>query len=293
MTETATVAREVSRQLGRSDWVVAQVPGFAGDQVFSASTDGAEVILKIADPGGLTAEAAVCDLVRQRGVPAPEVLALEPGGEGIGAYLIMRHVGGEPVEPTDPLLEAVGGHLRVVHEVELPGFGWLGRHGAELVGAASRWAQWWDEDLAGLAPVVNAGLLPGELVGQVESAMARHSDVLEGVVEGRLLHGDVHPRHIYAQAGRLTGIIDWGDASVGDPLFDLGRLLRADARALDIVLRGYGELAYQGEDLERRLHLYAVAFIVSASVWEFGAGAPWPAWFDHQASALPAHLEPL
>jgi len=35
-------------------------------------------------------------------------------------------------------------------------------------------------------------------------------------------HGDLHMRHVLVdEAGRATGVIDWGDASVGDPSADL------------------------------------------------------------------------
>jgi aminoglycoside phosphotransferase (APT) family kinase protein len=53
-----------------------------------------------------------------------------------------------------------------------------------------------------------------------------------------LLHGDYWPGNILWQQGRLAGVIDWEDARVGDPLFDLanGRLE---------ILWAYGEEAMQ------------------------------------------------
>jgi aminoglycoside phosphotransferase (APT) family kinase protein len=35
------------------------------------------------------------------------------------------------------------------------------------------------------------------------------------------IHGDLHPRNVLAQEGRITGIIDWGDISSGDRATDL------------------------------------------------------------------------
>lgn len=35
------------------------------------------------------------------------------------------------------------------------------------------------------------------------------------------LHGDLHPRNVITIDGRLRGVIDWGDATVGDPSVDL------------------------------------------------------------------------
>ncbi len=37
----------------------------------------------------------------------------------------------------------------------------------------------------------------------------------------RLLHGDLHARHLLVAGGELTGVIDWGDVCVGDVSVDL------------------------------------------------------------------------
>lgn len=47
------------------------------------------------------------------------------------------------------------------------------------------------------------------------------------------LHGDLHPLNILTSAGRLTGVIDWGDITAGDPASDLAvawMLLPSEAR---------------------------------------------------------------
>ncbi|HVM40394.1 MAG TPA: aminoglycoside phosphotransferase family protein [Acidimicrobiia bacterium] len=35
------------------------------------------------------------------------------------------------------------------------------------------------------------------------------------------IHGDLHPRNVLADGGRLTGVVDWGDMCGGDPATDL------------------------------------------------------------------------
>ena len=293
MSREAAVAAAVSRHLGSADWRVSRVPGFAGNQVFLVDSGSIGVVVKMTDPGGLAAEAQVAGLVRARGVPAPEVLALDSDDE-LGAYLVMRQVEGSPVEADDGIFREVGAHLRVIHEMEMDGFGWLGHLApGRLAGRAAAWSESITLGVEGLAPVVAAGLFPPEVPDLVAAAFDRHRDVIETVTRARLVHGDVHPRHVFAHQGCLTGLIDWGDVMAGDPLLDLGRLLRADRRALSLALEGYGDLPYETAELERRLNLYAVVFIIGATVWEFDAGAPWPAWFDHQVGALRLHLGAL
>jgi aminoglycoside phosphotransferase (APT) family kinase protein len=56
-----------------------------------------------------------------------------------------------------------------------------------------------------------------------------------------LIHGDLGAEHVFVDAGRITGVIDWGDAAIGDPAVDHGRLMR------DL-----------GVDLGERARMYAV-----------------------------------
>ena len=43
--------------------------------------------------------------------------------------------------------------------------------------------------------------------------------------EPALLHADLGPDHLLVRRGRLAGVIDWGDARVGDPALDYAWLL--------------------------------------------------------------------
>jgi aminoglycoside phosphotransferase (APT) family kinase protein len=40
-----------------------------------------------------------------------------------------------------------------------------------------------------------------------------------------LLHGDLGPEHLLVRDGRLAGVLDWGDARLGDPALDYAWLL--------------------------------------------------------------------
>lgn len=49
------------------------------------------------------------------------------------------------------------------------------------------------------------------------------------------LHGDLHSRNVILRDGALTGLIDWGDITAGDPATDLAcawTLMEAEARAV-------------------------------------------------------------
>jgi len=107
-------------------------------------------------------------------------------------------------------------------------------------------------------------------------------------VSAHLLHGDLHPRHIYAEGNQLTGFIDWGDVAFGDPLFDLGRFSKAGPAATDALLRGYG--IERTASLEWTLTLYRTIWAVMAMHWELAAGGD---WFSGHLEAIAADLPVL
>jgi aminoglycoside phosphotransferase (APT) family kinase protein len=59
------------------------------------------------------------------------------------------------------------------------------------------------------------------------------------------LHGDLHPRNILVESGAITGIIDWGDITAGDPATDLASIwmLFADPRAREEALAAYAPVS--------------------------------------------------
>jgi aminoglycoside phosphotransferase (APT) family kinase protein len=67
----------------------------------------------------------------------------------------------------------------------------------------------------------------GRLEGRTSVLDARvhalWSDALEAENDARptWIHGDLHPRNVLVERGRLTGIIDWGDMAGGDRAADL------------------------------------------------------------------------
>jgi aminoglycoside phosphotransferase (APT) family kinase protein len=59
------------------------------------------------------------------------------------------------------------------------------------------------------------------------------------------LHADLHPRNVLVQRGSITGIIDWGDLTAGDPATDLASvwMLWEDPRARQAAMEAYGHIS--------------------------------------------------
>ena len=64
-----------------------------------------------------------------------------------------------------------------------------------------------------------------------------------------LCHRDLSTDHILESEGVITGIIDWGDACIGDPAFDLTGLLMGYGEGVAVKISG--NLGYPEEYLDR------------------------------------------
>jgi aminoglycoside phosphotransferase (APT) family kinase protein len=107
--------------------------------------------------------------------------------------------------------------------------------------------------------------LAQQALADLASLGVRHPDVsvvldesllLPPPVDAVLLHGDLHLRHVLVEGGALSGVIDWGDACLGDPSVDLQiawSLLSDDDRVR--FLDEYGPV---GEERRLRARMLAV-----------------------------------
>ena len=101
------------------------------------------------------------------------------------------------------------------------------------------------------------GGVDGVMGPEVEAAWRRALAAPEGE-EKLWLHGDLHARNVLVEGGTITGIIDWGDVTAGDPATDLASLwmLFGDAEARSEALTRYGA----GDALIDRAQGWAVFF---------------------------------
>ena len=146
------------------------------------------------------------------------------------AILYERLDGTHPFEPSMPQLARIGAFLAGVHD-----------YGKKALAQS---------DFANYAPAYE---LP---------AVARHFEKLRRRIDFEprretILHCDPFPDNILFVGERLSGFIDFSDASLGDPRFDLGVALmsmcmdedRVDRGRAEALLGGYGGV-YSADSLE-------------------------------------------
>lgn len=83
-------------------------------------------------------------------------------------------------------------------------------------------------------------------------------------VRESLCHGDLDPRHVLVENGRVTGLIDWGDINVGHPAMDLGLAFALPEVARAAFFAAYGPIPSEVATLSR-----ARAIMSAARVYEW------------------------
>lgn len=109
------------------------------------------------------------------------------------------------------------------------------------------------ERLAGIDDPQVSGVVGPEVVAAWRRALAAP---VAG--ESLWLHGDLHARNVLVEQGTISGIIDWGDVTSGDPATDLASLwmLFADPEVRAQALEHYGA----DEALVARAKGWAIVF---------------------------------
>ncbi|WP_454857775.1 aminoglycoside phosphotransferase family protein [Promicromonospora soli] len=158
-------------------------------------------------------------------IPTPEILWRKPP---VLALAAVRGTAlgrlGEPSQASSRAWAAAGAAVRQLHDAPLPP--WHGRSVDELASELDVECEW----------LVSTGVLPADLV-------ARNRQIAEAALRPWtpvFTHGDLQLSHVFVDGDEVTGVIDWSEASRGDPLFDLAILTLGQEEHLGDVVAGYG-----------------------------------------------------
>ncbi|MDH5236770.1 MAG: aminoglycoside phosphotransferase family protein [Acidimicrobiia bacterium] len=180
----------------------------------------------------------------RRGRPVPRLIDHHRGPVNI---LILTHLPGSPLVGSDRshAWRAVGAALRELHATPLTGHACVG----DGYDADARVGRSLDYALGGENDLATALITDGA------DFVRRH---LTAEVSGLLVHGDCQPDHFLLDDDRrnVTGIIDFGDAGLGDPLWDLAVLTVDHPERLPDVLDGYQPNERLAARAERELPAY-------------------------------------
>jgi len=158
-------------------------------------------------------------------VPTPEILWRKP------PVLALAAVGGTPLarlgqpSTTSPAAwAAAGAAVRLLHDAPLPP--WPGWSRDKIASELDGECEW----------LLANDVLPADLV-------TRNRQIAEAALQPWrpvFMHGDLQVAHVFVDGDKITGVIDWTEASQGDALFDLAVLTLGHPGHLVDVIAGYG-----------------------------------------------------
>jgi aminoglycoside phosphotransferase (APT) family kinase protein len=230
-------------------------------------------------------EWSVLSAAGHAGIPVPAIVFSDARSP---ALLVLRRVDGSTLdEITDraPWRDA-GRCLRLLHGLAWPtGAGeasWSGRTWSDHF----RW--WADHERDQL---LGYRSLPAGTVGQMHEHL-RTTFAAMAEPEPSLLHGDCQVDHylVEPRSSRVTGILDFGDAVLGDPVWDLAVLTLGRPRMVGEILDGYRPDA----TTERRIHdllpSYQLIRLLGSAAWRREHGQPDAADLDAASRIFDAGL---
>ncbi len=267
---------------------VEPLPGGMSGGVFEITPkgQGRHLVLKAyAEDWQMEHEAFVCELVASRtDVPVPEVLFTDSSRETLDrSYIVMTRIDGEAVvflrsledEDWRAIYRAMGEALRALHEITFERFGYFTKGGfAESFQTNAEWMRKLFEQVLREFGACGG---PPSLERAVRNLVAGQEEVFDRCPTAVLCHTDLSEGNVLFSKGadgwRLTGVIDAGGATAGDPLSDLAKTdywsTRGNPLKRQALFDGYGPTRPDREDA---LRLYRPYWALQLWNWFARAG---------------------
>lgn len=198
---------------------------------FVQSRDGSTVVflsdarcIKLAPPfpGFLASQRREVEALRCIGgglpIPTPELVAT---GEIDGwPYFVSTRLAGRPI---DAVWDDLDRTVRIELATQLgEAIGALHRvRGHAVASVTDPWPAFRAQQRARCIDLERSKGLSPERLAEIERYLERLDRIVEPSSDPALLHTEIGPSHVLVRDGRITGLIDFGDAMVGDPEYDL------------------------------------------------------------------------
>ncbi len=151
---------------------------------------------------------------------------------------------------------------------------------------------WSGEQFAALYRGMRRAKIARVVSAQTLARFDAFHDAFETVSPGppRLAHNDISDDHILVQDGCISGVIDFSDASFGDPAIDFAWFWRLGEPAVDLLLNDY-RFASEDQSLKARSHWTFVRYLIN-QLW-YGLQGKWDLTPEQTLAELEPHLQRL
>ncbi len=248
--------------------------GEANEVYNVTTTSGEEVIVRVSHEEfeAFGKEEWAIEHCQQVGVPVPKVLLVENDNtnDKFRSFCILEKLKGNPLmqivkdgsitqQDRDAVIRETGRILSKVHSIKTQKFGWLSDGG---VGHNDTWAEYVlrrarPDAIERVKEVANKINLDPSFIDRAAEILSQYQELYDQV-EPRLLHGDLGFEHIFVDGTTITGIIDWGNATSGDPLHDFAwwNFFHKDDETGLLLMEGYENKEIFKGDFALKLNLY-------------------------------------
>jgi hygromycin-B 4-O-kinase len=217
-------------------------------------------------------ECALMTRLNTMGLPIPACEYREVRSRGVHLIDRVEGEGLTALDADEPRMVAalgwVAAFLARLHEIRGNGFGPLSAASdGRLIGLHGRWADYvcvrLDDHISACKA---AGDVSMDEALEITSLFTAHRRLLEAQPSA-LLHGDPGSHNFIVDASRIRGVIDWEDALLGDPLFDLASLCTFHPeRRHAAMLSGYGAHLDSATEPFTRFWLYFLRIALARTV---------------------------
>lgn len=225
------------------------------------------------DVSRFAGEKRAYDLLKNSGVPVPEVLVLDTSHTLLSHdYMVMTKVSGQPMIDSWPALTdserhevafQAGRYLALMHQMTLERFSAF----YDMPdGGFDNWPAFVDDFYQDYrAWGLKNGALDAPLVKRLDTAMQSMIPLLATVTMPRLVHGDYNFENVLQQDGQVTGILDFEWSKAADPAWDFKLHVQWEEDCpgcREPVYAGYQSLRPLDESLFRRATLYRLLMLL-------------------------------
>lgn len=238
---------------------IARSPAGLANQVHFVTTTRQDLVLKVfADDAGRwksQKERAIYGHMRSIGIPAPKVCRIDTSKHVVPfIYSLTGRSPGEPLARVFSSLSdteqariyaSLGDYLGTLPSTTFAQFGDVSSsadgldvspvhewepdaHGAR-VGPFASWRDMHTQTVSARLRFLERTIF-ADLIPAVERYLAVHRDLIDYAVVPRLLHMDLHPGNVVISEGKVSAILDVGEAVVGHNEYDLMRTELANFR---------------------------------------------------------------
>lgn len=234
--------------------------------------------------GLMRLEDRLAAILRARGLPVPcgEFAEVASTDGPRGVHLVDEGGGASAgtLDRDEPRMQValgwIGSFLARLHGIRGADFGPLSLAAIELAGAAEAGScvgvhrRWDDYVLLRLGEHLHAcarlGAISALEATDIAVRFERCRELLRPQVSA-LLHGDPGSHNFLVDTSRLCAVIDWEDALLGDPWFDVASLCTFHPeRRHAAVFAGYGAAPAPGSDVWTRFWLYFLRIAIAKTV---------------------------